>query len=198
MQQASQGFAYTLAQLPWRVFATLTFKNPLPIERRRFRLAWGHFHRVSDALRVPYKQLLIALRSEHGEVGDRPHFHYLLGGFEFTNAHSLCSWLAYDWKVASVGAYAEIRPYNSALAGADYIEGCLGGANLYEVGKFNRSDRLELSASVHWFVSNRLRCGKQHKACQGSRKNMGDAESPTVARAAENPALSQGLSPVAH
>lgn len=168
MQQASQGFANTLALLRWNVFTTLTFKNPLPIERRRWRLAWRHLHQVSGFLGVPYSALFIALRSEHGEQGDRPHFHYLLGGWKTRNIYTDVHRMEHSWKVLSDGGHPEIRPYDPQLAGADYIEGCLGGGNLYELGKFNRSDRLELSASVFRYVEYGLRSYWQNGSQRGN------------------------------
>lgn len=179
ISQASKGFAFSLSLLPWDVFATLTFKNPLPSEHRRWRLAWRHLHQVSDSLGVPYSRLLIALRSESGELGDRPHFHYLLGGTGVSNTYSLAHWLANIWTKLANGAHGEVRPYNSQLAGADYIEDCLG-ANSYELAKFNRSDRLECSRSVMFRVRNDLRGLAANGACKPVRTNMGGGESPTL------------------
>lgn len=181
MIQSSKGIAYSLSLIDWDVFATLTFKNPIPTQRRAWRLAWRHFHQVSDSLGRPYSELLIALRSEFGETGDRFHFHYLLGSTGVSNLHSFAFQLAYDWKRLSGGAHAEVRPYNPQLAGADYIEASLGGGNVYELGKFNRSDRLELSASVRRRVLHGLRDATQNNARQGIAKNIRDAEFRTVA-----------------
>lgn len=179
--QSSAGFAASLAHINWDIFASLTFAGKLPIQRRAWRLAWMHLFRAAQSCGVPYSKALIALRSEHGELGDRLHFHYLLGGMEESNLYSLAFRLAYDWKCATGGAHAEIRPYDPQLAGADYIEKCLGGGNLYELGKFNRSDRLELSASVLKRVQFTLRRrGEQHNASQGIGKNRRDAESLPV------------------
>lgn len=181
LAQASKGFAYSLALLPWDCFATLTFEGSTPIERRGWRMAWRHLHGAAEALEVPYGKLLIALRSERGELGDRFHFHYLLGRTGAgSNPHSLAFRLAYLWK-RQTGGHAVVRPYDSRLAGADYIEGCLSGGNLYELGKFNRSDRLELSASVFRAVRLSLRY-----TCEGTAPgkaglfNTGDAESPAL------------------
>lgn len=199
-----KGFSYTLSLLPWQLFSTITFKNPLPPETAGWALAWRHLHRVAEFLGTPYSVLLIALRSEHGELGDRPHFHYLLGASGSSNTITLAHRLEYSWKQLSGGAHPEIRPYNPLLAGADYIEGCLGGGNLYEIGKFNRSDRLELSASVFRVVRYGLRSYWQNSACKGSRENTGSpsltpvtvgergtADGPAVAiGAADNPLLS--------
>lgn len=172
MAQIPKGFAYWLSLIEWDLFATLTFRNPLPNEHRRWGLAWLHMRRVSEILGTPYSKLLIALRSEHGEQNDRPHFHYLLGGLRAgSNLQTIAFQACYDWHKAN-GGHAVIRPYDQSLAGADYIEKTLGGgdldalisgsvtatawyarqdkraANQYEVCKFNVADRLELSRSV--------------------------------------------------
>lgn len=188
--QASKGFAFSLSLLPWDVFSTITFKNPLPNERCRWRLAWRHLHQVSESLGVPYSRLLIALRSEHGELGDRPHFHYLLGECGASNNNSLSYQIAYWWKKLASGAHAEVRAYNPQLAGADYVEDCLGG-NLYELSKFNRADRLECSASVFKRVNCALRRGRTNNSCQDVATNTGAAEAPAgLCGSLDNPLLS--------
>lgn len=151
MHQSSTGIAYSLSLLKWDLFTTLTFRDPLPPERAGWALAWRHLHRISDTCGVPYSKLLIALRSEHGELNDRFHFHYLLGRMGVSNVHSACHMVAYDWHKAT-GGHATVRPYDPRLAGSDYIEEGLGGGNLYELGKYNRSDVLELSRSVVYAV----------------------------------------------
>lgn len=178
--QLQKGFAFSLSLLHWDVFNTLTFKDPLPSERCRWRLAWRHLHELSQSLCVPYASLLIALRSEHGELGDRPHFHYLLGETGASNNYSLAAFAAYRWKCLCKGGHSEARPYDPALAGPDYIEACLGGGNAYELAKFNRSDRLECSASVHRRINCDLRRGRTNGAGQASLKNTGAAEAPAV------------------
>lgn len=194
VQQASKGFAYSLALLEWDVFGTLTFKNPVPIERRGWRLAWGHFHRCAEFLGRPYSSLLIALRSERGEIGNRWHFHYLLGATGCSNPYSLAFWLASLWQ-ETARAHAEIRPYNRTLAGADYVEGCLSGqltkGNLYEVGKFNRADRLELSVSVFQRIGWNLRRGVEFGDHQNAEKNTGLRTTASVLNP-QRPALAAG------
>lgn len=188
---ANKGFAQTLALLNWDVFATYTFKNPLPIERRCWRLIWRHLHEASQSFGRPYSKLLIALRSERGEVGDRFHFHLILGGSGSSNFHSMSHWLAHEWARLTQG-HAEVRPWDPQLAGADYLEKCLGGGNLYELGKFNKADRLELSASVFRAVNFGLRSYWQHNAGKGMRKNTGADEVPaSVLSTGVNLALSQ-------
>lgn len=187
--QASKGFAYSLALLPWDVFASLTFKNPLPSERVRWKLAWGHLNAAARSLRVPYPKLLIALRSEHGELGDRPHFHYLLGGTGAKSNLGLAFWLGAEWRKLT-GSHAEIRPYDRRLAGADYVEKCLDidGGNFYELAKFNRADRLELSASVFKRIELSLRQCERSSASQDRTQTPGYG-SPGAKRLLEGSSL---------
>jgi hypothetical protein len=73
-------FAYTLARINWDFFTTHTYKNPLPRPVVRGAMVWRWCQDVSKFSGVPYKNLLIALRRERGEIGDRPHEHCLIGG----------------------------------------------------------------------------------------------------------------------
>src|SRR5665647_2968127 len=140
-------FAYTLARINWDFFTTHTFKNPLPRESVRKAMFWRWCRDVSKISGVPYKDLLIALRGELGEIGGRPHFHSLLGGVATCNMMSLRSQMMRSWKIISGNADADFRLYDRSLAGADYICKCLG-ANAYEVNKFSLAEETTLSASV--------------------------------------------------
>lgn len=179
MYQSSKGIAYWLSLLDWDLFATLTFRNPLPPEGAGWALAWRHLHRVSDFLGTPYSSLLIALRSERGEIGDRFHFHYLLGRTRSSNLHSDAHRVGYDWHKAT-GGHPVIRVYDPRLANEDYIEKGLGGANLYELGKYNKADRLELSRSVLKAVKF-LRCSKSDFSVARQCEKTGGSRSPSLA-----------------
>jgi hypothetical protein len=124
-------FAYTLARVNWDFFTTHTFKNPLPRPYVRGAMFWRWCRDVSEFSGVPYKNLLIALRGEQGEIGGRPHFHALIGGLTACNMMSLRSRMMRSWKIISGNADADFRLYDRSLAGADYICKCLG-ANAYE------------------------------------------------------------------
>lgn len=186
MYQASQGLAYSLSLLKWDIFATPTFRNPVPPERVGWALVWRHLHRVSEMLGVPYGVLLIALRSEHGELNDRFHFHYLLGRTRSSNLHTTAHQVAYDWHKAT-GGHLECRVYDSALAGSDYIEGCLGGANLYEIGKYNRADKLELSASVVRLVKRATRTIRREDSTARHHEKTGECRTPSMAAPVTEP-----------
>jgi len=140
-------FAYTLARIDWDFFTTHTYKNPLPRPDVRAAMVWRWCQDVSKVSGVPYKNLLIALRREQGEIGGRPHEHCLIGGLTSCNMMTVRSQMMRSWKIISGNAFADFRLYDRSLAGADYICKCLG-ANAYEVNKFSLAEETTLSDSV--------------------------------------------------
>jgi hypothetical protein len=162
-------FAYTLARIDWDFFTTHTFKNPLPREFVRKAMFWRWCRDVSKVSGVPYKDLLIALRGELGEIGGRPHFHCLLGGVATCNMMSLRSQMMRGWKIISGNADADFRLYNRSLAGADYVCKCLG-ANSYEINKFSIAEETTLSDSVISLIRV-LDAKSDRRCCEIERKN---------------------------
>jgi len=148
MQVSADDLGLILSQLRWDVFGTLTFSGTVPRPAIAWGLAWQHMRHASVVHSQPYRRLLIAFRAERGEIGGRFHFHYLLGGLETTNIHASCHRLEHDWKARTSGARVEIRPYDRARSGADYIAKCLGAKNAYELTKFSSADSVTLSRSV--------------------------------------------------
>jgi len=108
---------------------------------------WRWCRDVSGISKVPYKNLLIALRCEQGEIGGRPHFHALVGGLTSCNGFSIQSQMIRSWKTITGNAKGDFRFYDRSLAGADYVCKCLG-ANAYEVNKFSLAEETTLSDSV--------------------------------------------------
>ena len=141
-------FAHTLARVEWQFFNTHTFGNPLPKAYVRGSMFWRWARDVSEISKVPYKNLLIALRGEQGEIGARPHFHSLVGGVPTCNLMSLRSQMFRSWKMITGNADGDFRLYDRSLAGADYVCKALGGANSYEINKFSIADETTLSDSV--------------------------------------------------
>lgn len=140
----------------------------MPRQETRFGMFYRWKRQVSKISGTPQNRLLVALRAEVGEKGGRPHFHCLLGGVNSANIMTLRSQLFSEWLIIANGADADIRLYDSSLAGADYICKCLTGANEYELKKFNLADQTTLSESVFHVVrilgemSDR-RCGKLNR-----------------------------------
>jgi hypothetical protein len=162
-------FAYTLARIDWDFFITLTFKNPLPRESVRKAMFWRWCRDVSKISGVPYKDLLIALRGELGEIGGRPHFHGLLKVATTCNMMSLRSQMMRCWKIISGNADADFRLYDRSLAGADYVCKCLG-ANSYEINKFSIAEETTLSDSVISLIRV-LDAKSGRRCCEIERKN---------------------------
>ena len=162
-------FAWSLARINWDFFTTQTFKNPLPRESVRKAMFWRWCRDVSKISGVPYKDLLIALRGELGEIGGRPHFHCLLGGVTTCNMMSLRSQMMRSWKIISGNADGDFRLYDRSLAGADYVCKCLG-ANAYEINKFSIAEETTLSDSVISLIRV-LDAKSGRRCCEIERKN---------------------------
>ncbi len=145
--EVSTDYGLSLARIQWDVFATLTFAGNVPRTQIAYGLAFRWLQDTAKICRVPYKRLLIALRGEEGEFKGRFHFHCLVGGTAMRNYHSLTHQLEHLWKVSTGGARVEVRQYDRALAGAEYVCKCLG-ANQYELNKYSFANSVTLSASV--------------------------------------------------
>jgi hypothetical protein len=116
--------------------------------RHREKPVWRHFNWTAQFCHRPYSQLIIALRSELGELGGRFHYHYLLGGTKHNNKITLAYALEQQWK-SMTGAIAKVRPYDDSQSGVAYITKCLTGADVYEMNKFDSADQVTLSNSVY-------------------------------------------------
>jgi hypothetical protein len=110
-------------------------------------MAFRWLQEVAKVCGVPYKRLLIALRGEEGEMNGRFHFHCLVGGTATRNYHTLQHQAEHLWKIQTGGARVDVRQYDRALAGAEYVCKCLG-ANAYELNKYSFANTVTLSASV--------------------------------------------------
>lgn len=150
MNRVSRGMFETISRVNWDVFGHLTFKalRPRPV---LYAYCWQLCRHVSDVSRRPYRELLIALRYERGEIGGRPHFHILVGGTEAPNKQTLGFQCVAWWK-SHVGSRVEFRPYLPCGSAEDYLMKECGwtfsGANGYELAKFDQADDVTLSRSV--------------------------------------------------
>jgi hypothetical protein len=162
--ETATDFGLSLARIQWDFFATPTFKGTVPRVNIAFGMAYRWLQEMSKVSGVPYNRLLIALRGEVGEENGRFHFHCLVGGTATRNYHTLEHQAEHLWKIQSGGARVDVRQYDRALAGADYVCKCLG-ANQYELGKYSFANTVTLSASVIRLIagidaSGDRRCGR--------------------------------------
>jgi len=70
---------YALGRMEWQMFLTLTFARIVPQVQRR--LYWFAFVRaVARVYNLHFNRLVWLLRSEHGEMTGRFHYHALFRG----------------------------------------------------------------------------------------------------------------------
>jgi hypothetical protein len=162
--EVATDFGISLARVQWDFFATPTFKGNVPRTSICYGMAWRWLQETAKVCGVPYNRLLIALRGEAGEANGRFHFHGLVGGTLTRNYHTLQHQMEHLWKIQSGGARVDVRQYDRALAGADYVAKCLG-ANAYELNKYSFANTVTLSSSVIRLIasideSGDRRCGR--------------------------------------
>jgi len=125
----------------WQYFGTGTFVGLEPSTATAQRLLFAHLYRCADALRIPFHRLLWAIRQERGEIGDRLHYHWLLGGSHKTPSKGLCFYMMDLWKRLPRCGFSRVYVYDCTRHGAEYVISCLskretGAASLYEYRKF--------------------------------------------------------------
>lgn len=148
---------YQLKLIRWSFFGTLTWaSSTLGSVRSRERQVWEYFERWADSEQVRLAQLPIALRWERGEIGDRPHAHFLLKQ-ERAARLAACFYRMHEWNTVLGLGFARVRLYHPAIDWSDYIVKDLDGesvrndasnANRYELRKFDHADRLEINGAA--------------------------------------------------
>lgn len=71
---------YTLSKLRWQFFGSLTFRSEQMPEQVRITMFFALIRKSAKDFRVYFPALPWCLRLEHGEIGERLHFHFLLTG----------------------------------------------------------------------------------------------------------------------
>jgi hypothetical protein len=157
---------YTLQRVHWQFFGTLTFKSVKLPERVRLSMFFALVRRLCRWHKVPFRKCVWVLRQEHGEIGGRIHFHFLIAGLppyavQVATAMSIKA----QWEELG-GGMARVREFDSSKQGLEYLLKCLNaGANLYEVTKFSYSaDEVMLSDSI-WDWTNLARISETPVVC---------------------------------
>lgn len=143
---------HSLQRFEWQFFGSLTFRSAQLPERLRLKMWFSLMRETASWGHVSPNKLIWALRMEHGEVGGRLHFHFLLGALpgqyhvrERAFAMMGC-WQAFG------GGIVRVRPYKPVGDATGYIMKCLGieGANLYEGRKFSKTSESVLVSDACW------------------------------------------------
>lgn len=116
----------------WQIVST-----EVPSVRVRYHMWFKWLRQREHAWNV--KQTQWVLRHEKGEIGERPHFHFLIRGLKqgVTNRHFRFQAMT-EWENLG-GGIARIRRFDDSQNGVGYVLKNLG-ANAYELGKFELDD----------------------------------------------------------
>jgi hypothetical protein len=130
---------HAIAEAPWQVFATFTFKNPLPVEREAGVLLRNTQRKACRMGHVHFESAWFLSRGEFGELNHRFHYHMLIGNFPlYASTSGFCLDLKLYWSSLRfyVGSFAGVQgdicqvwPYSSALDGVGYV---MKGVERYE------------------------------------------------------------------
>jgi len=144
------GTEYQLKLVRWDFFGTLTWSgSKLGSVRSREAEVWGFFRDWAESEKVKLFNLPIVVRWERGEIGDRPHAHFLLKQVAPARL-SACFYRMHQWSTVFGFGFARIRLYHgwgsehlAAYTLKDEQDSCArSNANRYEIRKFDHADRL--------------------------------------------------------
>jgi len=165
---------YTLSQLDWQLFATLTFKSERLTEAVRIKMFFALLREQAGNFGVHFKELIWCLRREDGELTGRRHLHSLIAGFP---RHALTTATCFSfmriWE-KSGGGMARVTLYSPRLDAVGYVlKGCedeykRAGGDFYEARKFGGHCDVMLSESVFRVLAGRRQIGKRRR--QGQRE----------------------------
>jgi len=165
---------YSLSQIDWQFFATLTFKQEKLSEAVRVKMFFAWLRTQAKHGGIHFKKLIWFVRSERGEQTGRKHFHALLAGLPEwmlkteTNFAMMNSWENLG------GGMARVSLYSANLNGVEYT---LKGLNSetdkvrqskdnYEAAKFGGSCDLMLSKSLVTVLQGRRWIGERDSSTQ--------------------------------
>lgn len=150
---------YTLGKLRWQFFGSLTFRSERMPERVRITMFFALVRKSAKDFHVYFPALPWCLRLEHGEIGGRLHFHFLLMGLpESAVCVATCFAMMRTWESLRGGS-PRIRLFDPRLSGVDYVAECLGydGADSYESAKFGQNGRELMYSRAVWDKANHFR-----------------------------------------
>jgi len=112
---------HILNRIPWQLFWTGTFANPLPSAHRRRNMLFAFLRKVAALQRVHFKRMLWTVRDELGELTGRPHFHALLGGFDPQRYNLTTCFAVIDCWLKIGGGKTHCTLFDSRLNAVDYL-----------------------------------------------------------------------------
>jgi hypothetical protein len=112
---------HILNRIRWQFFWTGTFANPMPGPHRRRNMLFAFLRTVAALQKVHFKRMLWVARDELGEVGGRPHYHALLGGFDPRRYNLTSCFAVLDcWRKIG-GGHTTCTLFDRRLSAVDYL-----------------------------------------------------------------------------
>ncbi len=165
---------FTLSQIEWQLFATLTFKSVKLTDAVRLKMFFALMRKQAKNFGVHFKKTIWCLRSERGESTGREHLHALIAGLPpHAMTAASCFSLMKIWEGLG-GGMARVSLYSPLLDGVGYVlkgteqEYARVGGDYYEAKKFGANCDVMLSESVFSVIEGRRSIGKRRR--QGQRK----------------------------
>ena len=165
---------YTLSQIEWQFFASLTFKSEKLTDAVRTKMFFALMRTQAKNFGVHFPKTIWCLRREAGESTARIHFHALIAGLpSHARKTATCFSFMKIWERLG-GGMARVTLYSPLLDGVGYVlKGCeaecqRAGGDYYEARKFGGNCDVMLSESVFSVIEGRRSIGKRRR--QGQRK----------------------------
>jgi hypothetical protein len=153
---------WSLTEIEWQFFGTLTFREPSLRERESGK---SHFRRLSKFAAfgrrlheaIDYsprnfgRRNINCLRLEQGEIGGLWHYHFLMAGLgEHQVNRGTCEFMKSLWLSKSGagiihGGWCDVRVFDTSQNGIEYVTKCLDPKNRYEFNKFGLARTLTFS-----------------------------------------------------
>lgn len=141
---------YQLSLIDWQFFGTATWRSSmLGTIKSREKQLWN-FLKDFTCFRTlsKFNDIPIVIRWERGEIGERPHAHYLLAGIlpPFVNITSCFKAMHYWHESYGLGRVRLFGAMSKAMQTRRYVlMNERNRADVYELGKFDHADRLVIN-----------------------------------------------------
>jgi hypothetical protein len=144
---------FAVRNVPWQIFATFTYHDPLPPLHRCALLRQIIIGKVCKLTHTRFCRHFSLTRFEKGEIGGRLHNHVLFGNLKpGVHITELCLRVKEYWDVHY--GFARVWPYDCTLDGVQYVlKGLeryeyLTEAQSYELRKFGLTDTVYFSQEL--------------------------------------------------
>jgi hypothetical protein len=148
---------YQLKLLHWQFFGTVTWAaSTLGGVHSRETDLWEFFRNWAIRENTKLALLPIAIRWERGEVGGRPHAHFLIAGLPARSLSENSKWR--QQRLWEVNGIARIRLYdpfeeqgdamNYLCKKSEHARRHVSNANKYELMKYSHADRLVINRAA--------------------------------------------------